>query len=90
MISCPLRWASLPEDGLIEVTQGKKKKKVLWWEYYKFHSEDQWLEWRHWTEDLLVKEQVKKPGQTLNYIDLRWGMAYKPCNKKEGDQLDLL
>lgn len=71
IVGASLTFKTLPEDGIITVA----KKKMLWWNYWKFENEEQWKKWREWGEEYLKQQGVDV--QKMDYIDLRWGMSYK-------------
>jgi hypothetical protein len=73
MIGEDLRCKTLPEDGLIEVGD-KKKKMVYWYEYYFFKSKEQYEEWREWATKELARINL---GHKIDLVDLTYGLNYK-------------
>jgi hypothetical protein len=82
MIGEKITLEGLPDDGMIEIG----KKKMYWYDHYKFDNLEQYEEWRSWAE----KEIKVLPNwlNELNFIDLLYGMSYKIPKIQKG-QLDL-
>ncbi len=83
MIGEKITIASLPEDGLIEVG----KKKIMWYQHYKFDSLEQYEQWRSWAEQELSSKLIKWKKE-LDFADMIYGMSYKIPKTQKG-QLDL-
>lgn len=75
MIGVTFRLADIPEDQMILVG----KKKVAWYDYYKFDTCEQYEEWKKFIVDAL-RGNMKE----ANMIDFQFGMVYK--YKKESDE----
>lgn len=81
MIGESFRYKDITEDGLITVG----KKKILWYEYYKFRDEAQYLEWRQWAWRVLQRS-MPDPKRRLDRIDFEFGLTYKiPKEKGQGE-----
>lgn len=65
-----LKYKDIPEDGLIEIN----KKKIRWWEYYKFENKQQYEEWKLWALGELRKENIENQ---FDVIDMTYGLDYK-------------
>jgi hypothetical protein len=82
MIGEKFRYKDIPPDLMIEVG----KKKMYWFEYYKFRDEAQWQEWRDWARDYMIKDGILNHESVLNDLDLVYGMLYKiPKEKGQGE-----
>ncbi len=56
-----------------------KGKKVAWYDYYYFESEQQYLEWKEWAKEKLEEVGIK---ERFDEIDMLYGLNIKI--KKEG------
>ncbi len=54
----------------IEIKEGKKVRKVPWYEHYKFENEAQYQEWKVWA----IKEME---GKDFDELDMLFGLMYK-------------
>lgn len=75
MIGVSLRFADIPDSGIIEVG----KKKDYWYNIYKF-TEEQEKEWRKWAKETMQKtfsENEKDLQDILEYLELRYGMVVR-------------
>lgn len=69
-----IRFKDIPDDGLIQIG----KKKVFWYEHYKFKG-NQEEEWVKWMREKIRGTLISKKG---DYIELRYGLISEI--KKEG------
>ena len=77
IIGVDMKFADIPENDLIEV----EKKKVLWYEHFKF-TEEQESEWRDWIEK---NNRGRLSPNELMFIELRYGFVLD--YKKKGEFL---
>ena len=59
------------------------KKKIPWFEYYKFENKEQYEKWKAWAIKELQKVNLEN---TFDEIDMLWGFCYK---WKEGSKTPL-
>ena len=78
MIGEKIRFEDLPQDGLIIVN----KKKVYWYDHYKWDNMEQYIEWKSWAREQLLILGEKNTQYVLDYADLRYGLNVRL--KKEG------
>lgn len=65
----------LMNDGYITLKENGKEKKIEWYRYYKFSSEENYEKWK----EFCLKHITKK--EFIN-LDFKYGMVYK---YKSGD-----
>ena len=58
----------------IEEYEKEGKKKVFWFDKYKFNSEEDFLKWKTWAVSELSKASLEKK---VDEIDMLWGFGYK-------------
>lgn len=73
IIGADVKFETLEEQILVG------KKKVMWYDYYKFENKEQYQKWKEWALKELEKSIVK---ENFDKIDMLWGLCYK---WKEGD-----
>lgn len=56
------------------------KKKIKWYDYYKFKSKEQYEEWKKWALNEINNSEVK---ENFDMIDMIWGLEYDW--KKKGE-----
>ena len=71
MLNEKILYEDIPDDGYIVLPS---KKKVRWWEYYKFNNEEQYLAWKAFAIKELSKYNLQKK---FDLIDMTYGLDYK-------------
>lgn len=79
MIGEKMTFEELPQDGVLTVG----KKKMNWYEHYKWDSMEQYEEWRKWARNEMKILGEKASESALNYADFRYGFTVR--YKKEGE-----
>lgn len=71
----------LEKTTTVIVKEGKKEKKINWWNYYMFDDEVQYSQWRTWAKVEIAKlpevEEERQLLENLNFVDLVYGLKYK-------------
>lgn len=76
-----IKFEDIPEE--IEI--GKTKKRVKWYEFYKFKNEEQYQEWRNW-----ARKSLEEVGMLRDFdkLDMIYGLNYHLIETQKG-QLSL-
>lgn len=70
MLNEKISYEDIPDDGYLEIG----KKKIRWYEYYKFKDEQQYLTWKAFAIKELTKYNLQKK---FDLIDMTYGLDYK-------------
>ena len=72
MIGENVKFSDIKDE--IEIVVGKKKKKIRWFDHYKFKDEEQYLKWRNWAIEKLKENEEE---DLINEVDMVFGIDYK-------------
>jgi len=76
IIGVKVLFKDIPKEG-IKV----KKKKVMWYDYYKFETENEYLKWKEWAKNRLKENNIENK---FDEIDMLYGLSYKWEETKRG------
>lgn len=76
IIGVKVLFKNIPKEG-IKV----KKKKVMWYDYYKFETETEYLKWKEWAKNRLKENNIENK---FDEIDMLYGLSYKWEETKRG------
>lgn len=83
MLGINMRFADIPEHGVVTYKEGKKDKKDYWYNVYKF-TEEQEEEWRAWALEEVKKIVDKEDVDSIfKEVDMRYGFVRRYTKKGE-------
>lgn len=84
ILGVDVKFADIPDSGVVTYKEGKKEKKDYWYNVYKF-TEEQEVEWREWALAELRKTWSDKGAVENVFREFEMLYGFTVRYKKEGE-----